>query len=221
MPNRKWDVSDWYANIERARSSCLDWQPRTDFEEGLQATAAWYKGWRTRSATSAFPSSSDWIPSTASRRSIACYKDGQAIPIMYRRLKAVFEKLNIEYEIIFVNDNSPDDSEEVIRGISRNDRRVLGISHSRNFGSQAAFRSGMELATKERLRVVGRRSAGPAGIDRDSSWPKWREGYDVVYGRRVKRVAPLWMQIVLQGFSTASSTTSPTWLFRTMRAISR
>src|SRR5207253_9445393 len=79
---------------------------------------------------------------------VACYKDGQAIPIMYERLKKTFNKLNIDYEIIFVNDCSPDNSEEVIRGISRNDRRVIGISHSRNFGSQAAFKSGMEIATE-------------------------------------------------------------------------
>ena len=55
---------------------------------------------------------------------IACYKDNQAIPIMYERLKATFTKLNIDFEIIFVNDCSPDDTEEVIRAISRNDRRV-------------------------------------------------------------------------------------------------
>ena len=68
--------------------------------------------------------------------------------IMYERLKAMFAKLNIDFEIIFVNDCSPDDSEEVIRAISQNDRRVLGITHSRNFGSQSAFRSGMEIASK-------------------------------------------------------------------------
>ncbi len=79
---------------------------------------------------------------------IACYKDNLAVPVMYERLTETFKKLNIDYEIIFVNDGSPDDTEEVIRGITRNDRRVKGISHSRNFGSQAAFRSGMELSAK-------------------------------------------------------------------------
>ena len=44
---------------------------------------------------------------------VACYKDSQAIPIMYERLKATFTKLNIDFEIIFVNECSPDDSEEV------------------------------------------------------------------------------------------------------------
>src|SRR4029453_2888471 len=79
---------------------------------------------------------------------VACYKDNLAIPIMYERLKSTFTRLNVDFEIIFVNDCSPDDTEEVIRAISRNDRRVLGITHSRNFGSQSAFRSGMEIMTK-------------------------------------------------------------------------
>ena len=40
---------------------------------------------------------------------VACYKDEQAIPIMHRRLTDTFRKLDADYEIIFVNDGSPDD----------------------------------------------------------------------------------------------------------------
>jgi len=79
---------------------------------------------------------------------VACYKDAKAIPIMYQRLVQVFEKLHIDYEIIFVNDGSPDKSQEVIQEISSRNYRVLGITHSRNFGSQAAFRSGLEISSK-------------------------------------------------------------------------
>ena len=39
---------------------------------------------------------------------IACYKDGEAIPIMHQRLTEVFKKIGCDYEIIFVNDGSPD-----------------------------------------------------------------------------------------------------------------
>ena len=130
---------------------------------------------------------------------IACYKDNQAIPIMHQRLKETFTRLNIDYEIIFVNDNSPDDSEEVIRVLSRNDRHVIGISHSRNFGSQAAFKSGLEIASKNACVLLDGDLQDPPELI-EKFVEKWREGYDVVYGRRIKREAPFYMQLAYKFF---------------------
>jgi glycosyltransferase involved in cell wall biosynthesis len=78
---------------------------------------------------------------------IACYQDAPAIPVMYERLSAVFSALAVDHEIIFVNDGSPDDTGAVLKALTAKDDRVLAIEHSRNFGSQNAFLSGMELAT--------------------------------------------------------------------------
>ena len=80
---------------------------------------------------------------------IACYKDAQAIPIMHDRLTKVFKKIGVDYEIIFVNDGSPDNTEDVLRKIVSKDSRVIGINHSRNFSSQMAFTSGMEIAKSD------------------------------------------------------------------------
>src|SRR5205085_9335526 len=88
---------------------------------------------------------------------------------------------------------------EVIRTITRNDRRVIGISHSRNFGSQSAFRSGMELASKNAVVLLdGDLQDPPELIEQFVS--KWREGFDVVYGRRVKREAPWHMRVAYKAF---------------------
>ena len=77
----------------------------------------------------------------------ACYKDEQAIPFMAERLQKTFEKIGVDYEIIFVNDGSPDDTQSVIERLAAANPNIKGITHSRNFGSQNAFTSGMKLAT--------------------------------------------------------------------------
>ena len=195
---RAWDVSDWYANPARAKE-CLGWQARTRFEDGLVNMIAWYKGIenkeRYHQSSKKFGLDTKYSVSAI----VACYKDGQAIPIMVKRLKETFDSLRIEYEIILVNDCSPDDSEEVIRAISRNDRHVVGISHSRNFGSQAAFRSGMEIMTKNAAVLLDGDLQDPPEIIAQFV-EKWREGYDVVYGKRVKREATFLMQIAYKTF---------------------
>ena len=198
MPDRRWDVQDWFANIEKARTQ-IQWVPRTSFKDGLIRMAQWYRGLPDKSKY--FQLSKKFGLDTVYSVSaiVACYKDNQAIPIMYERLKATFTKMNIDFEIIFVNDCSPDDSEEVIRSISGNDRRVLGISHSRNFGSQSAFRSGMEIASKNACVLLDGDLQDPPELI-EQFVALWREGYDVVFGRRVKREATLFMQFAYKAF---------------------
>ena len=198
MPNREWDVPGWFADSRKAKDE-LGWSARTPLREGLQKTIAWYRSLedpeRYRASSKQFGPDETHSVSAV----IACYRDGQAIPVMHGRLKAVFEKLNVAYEIIFVNDNSPDDSEEIIRAISARDRHVVGVSHSRNFGSQSAFRSGMEIATKNACVLLDGDLQDPPELI-EQFVAKWREGYEVVYGRRVTREAPWYMEIAYKLF---------------------
>jgi dolichol-phosphate mannosyltransferase len=198
MPGRDWDLTDWYANIGSVQQK-TGWRPRTSFEEGLNKTADWFRGLKDKEQY--FQSSKRFGLDTTYSVSavVACYKDGKAIPVMYERLKKTFRKLNIDHEIIFVNDGSPDDSEEVIRAISRNDRAVQGISHSRNFGSQAAFRSGMEISKKNSCVLLDGDLQDPPELI-ETMVTKWREGFDVVYGCRVKRDASYAMQFAYKAF---------------------
>ena len=198
MPDRIWDVSDWYANPDKA-SRLLQWQPQTPLREGFAKMVAWYRS--LPDPEKYYRSSKQFnLDTTHSVTAIiACYKDNQAIPVMYQRLKETFTLLKIDYEIIFVNDNSPDDSEERIRSISRRDKRVTGLSHSRNFGSQAAFRSGMGIATKNACVLLDGDLQDPPELI-EQFVAKWRDGYDVVYGRRVQRKAPFFMQVAYKLF---------------------
>lgn len=196
---RAWDTDKWYADIAKA-NRMLGWSARIGLADGLESTRAW---WKSYLATAKFERLTKRTQPRKDKNSIsaviACYRDAQAIPIMHERLQKVFQKLGIDYEIIFVNDNSPDASAEVIREITARDPHVIGIAHSRNFGSQAAFRSGMEIASKEAIVLMDGDLQDPPELI-ESFVERWRAGVDVVYGRRIKREMPLLLEICYRGF---------------------
>ena len=130
---------------------------------------------------------------------IACYGDALAVPIMHERLVAVFNKIGVEHEIIFVNDNSPDNAQEVLADLAKRDPRVVVIHHSRNFGSQNAFTSGMRIATGDAVVLLDGDLQDPPELI-EEFYGKWREGYDVVYGVRIKREAARVLQIAYKTF---------------------
>ena len=130
---------------------------------------------------------------------IACYKDAQAIPEMHKRLTDVFTKIGCEYEIIFVNDGSPDDTEQVLENICKSDLKTIAIFHSRNFNSQNAFTSGMNQSTGDAVVLLdGDLQDPPELIEKFSK--KWIEGYDVVYGSRINRETSRFMNYAYKAF---------------------
>lgn len=123
---------------------------------------------------------------------IACYRDAPTVEPMHERLVAVFRKVGVDYEIVFVNDGSPDNAREVLAGLAARDSKVVVINHSRAFGSQSAFTSGMRLATGSALVLLDGDLQDPPELIEEFV-AKWREGYDVVYGVRVRRETS-WLQ---------------------------
>lgn len=133
---------------------------------------------------------------------IACYRDAPAVPIMHERLTAVFAQLGAESEIIFVNDGSPDDAAQVLAELAARDPRVVVINHARAFGSQSAFTSGMRVATGDAVVLMDGDLQDPPELIVEFV-QKWQEGFDVVYGQRVRREAPLHMRAFYKAFYRA------------------
>ncbi|MEI6633994.1 MAG: glycosyltransferase family 2 protein [Chlamydiota bacterium] len=130
---------------------------------------------------------------------IACYRDAPAIPYMHERLTAVARALGVEYEIIFVNDCSPDDTREVLEGLAARDPRVIAVHHTRNFGSQNAFTSGLRIASGSAAVLLDGDLQDPPELI-PQFFAKWREGYDVVYGVRVWGDTTRFLQYAYKAF---------------------
>ena len=118
---------------------------------------------------------------------------------MYQRLTAIFQKIGVDYEIIFVNDCSPDNAREVLAELAAQDKKVIVINHTRNFGSQSAFTSGMRIATGDAVVLLDGDLQDPPELI-EPFFQKWQEGNDVVYGIRIKRDATLFLQIAYKAF---------------------
>lgn len=130
---------------------------------------------------------------------VACYRDAPAVPLMHARLTAVFRELGVDHEIIFVNDGSPDDAREVLAKLAASDAKVTVVNHTRPFGSQSAFTSGMRIATGDAVVLLDGDLQDPPELITTFA-EHWRAGYDVVYGERVDREASKPMRVAYKLF---------------------
>jgi nucleoside-diphosphate-sugar epimerase/glycosyltransferase involved in cell wall biosynthesis len=197
MSKRSWDVTEWYSDSKKAEN-IFGWKSKTSLIDGLNLTFKWLSTLTNNDFISITKQNSSNKKRSISAI-IACYKDEKAIPIMYQRLTKTFKEIKIDYEIIFVCDGSPHNDIDVIKEISKKDSRVIGVNHSRNFGSQMAFRSGMELSTKQAVVLLDGDLQDPPELIKDFV-RKWLEGNDVVYGTRVKREMPFLWGLLYKSF---------------------
>jgi dolichol-phosphate mannosyltransferase len=130
---------------------------------------------------------------------IPCYREGQSIPVMHERLCAVFQGLGVDYEIIFVDSGSPDDTPAVLDELAASDRRVTAVHHTRAFGSQSAYSSGMRLATGDAVVLMDGDLQDPPELI-PTLVARWREGFEVVYGDRVSREGNKVMNVARKAF---------------------
>jgi len=117
---------------------------------------------------------------------IPAYNEEAVIRVTYERLREVMDSTGLSYELVFVNDGSKDNTMQILREIAEKDHKVKVLDFSRNFGHQIAITAGMDYAEGEAIVVIDADLQDPPEVI-PQMLEKWREGYDVVYGKRVKR----------------------------------
>jgi dolichol-phosphate mannosyltransferase len=114
------------------------------------------------------------------------YNEEAVILETYRRLKKVMSSTGEAYELLFVNDGSRDRCAEIIEQYSYWDETVKLVDFSRNFGHQIAITAGMDYASGDAVIIIDADLQDPPELILQMI-DKWREGYEVVYAKRVKR----------------------------------
>ena len=114
------------------------------------------------------------------------YNEEEVIPELHGRLQDFLAKLGVDTEVLFINDGSKDKSMEMLRGIAKAEPRYRILSFARNFGHQTAITAGVDYARGQAVVVMDADLQDPPDVVLEMV-AKWREGFDVVYGKRRSR----------------------------------
>ena len=118
---------------------------------------------------------------------IPAYNEHEVIALLYERLTRLMdEQLNYDFEILFVNDGSKDDTLELIKTLRQNDDRINYVNLSRNYGKEIAMIAGFDYLKGDCLVIIDADLQDPPELIPEML-KYWEEGYDDVYAKRKSR----------------------------------
>ncbi|SHJ51857.1 glycosyltransferase family 2 protein [Hespellia stercorisuis] len=119
---------------------------------------------------------------------IPCYNEEEVLNIFYQEMKRVMDSMpEYAFELLFINDGSKDGTLSIMRKLGEEDKRVVYISFSRNFGKEAAMYAGFCNATGDYVAVMDADLQDPPALLPEMVKCLEEEDYDSVATRRVTR----------------------------------
>lgn len=131
---------------------------------------------------------------------VPLYNEQDVLPDFLSKLREVLDELpGGPHEIVLVNDGSADRTPALLEEAAELDPRVVVVHLSRNFGHQAAITAALDHVSGDAVVVMDGDLQDPPEVIPEFV-DAFREGYDVVYARRVQRKEPLWLRVSYRGF---------------------
>ena len=125
---------------------------------------------------------------------IPAYNEQESLPILYERLTKLMETLNnYDFEVLFVNDGSKDQTIEIIKELREKDKRICYVDFARNFGKEIAMIAGLDYATGDCVIFMDADLQDPPELVPELV-KYWEEGYDDVYAKRKSRKGETWLK---------------------------
>lgn len=131
---------------------------------------------------------------------VPAYNEALNLPNLLKELHRITKDVEaqnsesqFEWEFLFINDGSKDDTLKVLRNLRRGDSRVNIVNLSRNFGKENAMLAGMDYAQGDAVIIMDADLQDPVSVLPEMVY-WWRKGYDDVYGKRKTRGKESWLR---------------------------
>lgn len=118
---------------------------------------------------------------------IPCYNEEAVIGETNRRLVNVIERFTPQFELIYVDDGSQDQTPNLLRQLQQSDSRIRAILLSRNFGHQMAVTAGLDNVRGNAVVLIDADLQDPPEVIEEMVY-QWSQGYHVAYGVRTERI---------------------------------
>ena len=125
---------------------------------------------------------------------IPAYNEEESLPHLYERLEKLISSMeHYEFEILFVNDGSKDNTINLIKEYREKDNRISYVDFSRNFGKEIAMIAGLDYATGDCVIFMDADLQDPPELIPELV-KYWEEGYDDIYAKRNSRKGETWLK---------------------------
>ena len=125
---------------------------------------------------------------------VPAYNEEEALPFLYERVSKIMNEMkNYEFELLFVNDGSKDNTLNEIKELRKKDKRISYVDFSRNFGKEIGMIAGLDYATGDCVIIMDADLQDPPELI-PQMVELWEQGYDDVYAQRKSRAGETWLK---------------------------
>ena len=125
---------------------------------------------------------------------VPAYNEEEALPFLYERVSKIMDEMkNYEFELLFVNDGSKDNTLNEIKELRKKDKRISYVDFSRNFGKEIGMIAGLDYATGDCVIIMDADLQDPPELI-PQMVELWEQGYDDVYAQRKSRAGETWLK---------------------------
>ena len=125
---------------------------------------------------------------------VPAYNEEDVLNMLYDRISQLMNSTtNYDFEILFINDGSKDNTLNIMKELREHDKRVCYLNLSRNFGKEIAMIAGLDYAKGDAVIIIDADLQDPPELIPEML-KYWEEGYDDVYARRKSRRGESWLK---------------------------